>query len=239
MVPSTIAGKIVGGVCSLSGVLVIALPVPVIVSNFSRIYHQSQRADKRRAQKKARLARIRIVKNASGQALFTKKKAHEARMEAFEQGLLSLNALKDEDIFEIQHHHLLQCLERATEREFVESEIAFDGGIRPTPPLSPADSQQQLSPSTARRFFFCCPPRQTKITRRSDRQSDRHHRRDTEAARVTFRDRQSTPEEAEEEEDEEQEDEEPRRRHQRNHTPEWENDNSPSRCTNRMTTSKL
>jgi len=44
-------GKIVGSICSLSGVLVIALPVPVIVSNFSRIYHQNQRADKRKAQK--------------------------------------------------------------------------------------------------------------------------------------------------------------------------------------------
>ncbi|PIO58313.1 hypothetical protein TELCIR_20255, partial [Teladorsagia circumcincta] len=63
----------------------VTLRVFVIVSNFSRIYHQNQRADKRRAQKKARLARIRIVKNASGQALFNKKKAHEARMKAFEQ----------------------------------------------------------------------------------------------------------------------------------------------------------
>lgn len=51
MVPSTMLGKLIGGVCSLSGVLVIALPVPVIVSNFSRIYHQNQRADKRKAQK--------------------------------------------------------------------------------------------------------------------------------------------------------------------------------------------
>jgi hypothetical protein len=58
MVPETIAGKIVGGVCSLSGVLVIALPVPVIVSNFSRIYHQNQRADKRKAQRVRNLYRF-------------------------------------------------------------------------------------------------------------------------------------------------------------------------------------
>jgi len=51
MTPNSIPGKIVGGVCSLSGVLVIALPVPVIVSNFSRIYSQQQRSDKQKAQK--------------------------------------------------------------------------------------------------------------------------------------------------------------------------------------------
>ena len=48
MVPETVTGKIVGSICSLSGVLVIALPVPVIVSNFSRIYLKHQRAEKRK-----------------------------------------------------------------------------------------------------------------------------------------------------------------------------------------------
>uniref|UniRef100_A0A8C6PVB3 Potassium voltage-gated channel subfamily D member 3 n=1 Tax=Nothobranchius furzeri TaxID=105023 RepID=A0A8C6PVB3_NOTFU len=74
MVPKTIAGKIFGSICSLSGVLVIALPVPVIVSNFSRIYHQNQRADKRRAQKKARLTRIRIAKSGSANAFLHSKR---------------------------------------------------------------------------------------------------------------------------------------------------------------------
>uniref|UniRef100_A0AC34Q586 BTB domain-containing protein n=1 Tax=Panagrolaimus sp. JU765 TaxID=591449 RepID=A0AC34Q586_9BILA len=147
VVPATVMGKIVGGICSLSGVLVIALPVPVIVSNFSRIYHQNQRADKRKAQKKARLARIRIVKNASGQALFAKKKAHEQRMQAFEQGLLNVDALKDEDIFEIQHHHLLQCLEKATEREFVDVDDIEGYHITP-PPLTPP-----MTGGSAKRIF--------------------------------------------------------------------------------------
>ncbi|KAH7937796.1 hypothetical protein HPB49_016150 [Dermacentor silvarum] len=141
MVPDTITGKIVGGVCSLSGVLVIALPVPVIVSNFSRIYHQSQRADKRKAQKKARMARIRIAKATSGAAFVSKKKAVEARLAAQESG----QDMDDspEDIFELQHHHLLRCLEKTTDREFVELEVPYNGQPnRPssTPPLSPVPS---------------------------------------------------------------------------------------------------
>jgi hypothetical protein len=47
MVPETIVGKIVGCICALSGVLLIAIPVTVIVSNFIRIYHHNQRDDKR------------------------------------------------------------------------------------------------------------------------------------------------------------------------------------------------
>ena len=137
MVPSTMLGKLIGGVCSLSGVLVIALPVPVIVSNFSRIYHQNQRADKRKAQKvirrrkgrksghfagilvllylqKARLARIQIAKATSGAAFVSKKKAAEAKMAARAAGVSVDGDNGKEDIFEMQHHHLLRCLEKTT-----------------------------------------------------------------------------------------------------------------------------
>uniref|UniRef100_A0A3P9L3Z1 Potassium voltage-gated channel subfamily D member 3 n=1 Tax=Oryzias latipes TaxID=8090 RepID=A0A3P9L3Z1_ORYLA len=115
MVPKTIAGKIFGSICSLSGVLVIALPVPVIVSNFSRIYHQNQRADKRRAQKKTRMARIRIAKSGSANAFLQSKR----------NGLLSelLELTKSMSLLESQHHHLLHCLEKTTAHEFVDEQM--------------------------------------------------------------------------------------------------------------------
>ncbi|CAL8258807.1 unnamed protein product [Gadus morhua 'NCC'] len=134
MVPKTIAGKIFGSICSLSGVLVIALPVPVIVSNFSRIYHQNQRADKRRAQKmqKARLARIRISKTGSSSGFLHSKRNGlfndplELTQIPYKMNLSEQGSIEDEQqlskstsLLESQHHHLLHCLEKTTNHEFV------------------------------------------------------------------------------------------------------------------------
>uniref|UniRef100_A0A8C9REJ5 A-type voltage-gated potassium channel KCND1 n=1 Tax=Scleropages formosus TaxID=113540 RepID=A0A8C9REJ5_SCLFO len=117
MVPKTIAGKIFGSICSLSGVLVIALPVPVIVSNFSRIYHQNQRADKRRAQK-------------------------VQCSEEVEQHLS-----KTASLLESQHHHLLHCLEKTTAHEFVDEQLyeqnCREGAVQSYPSCSPSLSSQE------------------------------------------------------------------------------------------------
>lgn len=45
MYPVTIGGKIVGSMCAIAGVLTIALPVPVIVSNFNYFYHREHDAE--------------------------------------------------------------------------------------------------------------------------------------------------------------------------------------------------
>lgn len=45
MRPTTPWGKLVGSLCAITGVLMIALPVPVIVSNFNYFYHRETESD--------------------------------------------------------------------------------------------------------------------------------------------------------------------------------------------------
>lgn len=63
---------------------------------------------------KARQARIRMAKNASGAAfLSSKKRAQEIEL-AQESGLNVGEEYCDQDKFNMQHHHLLTCLENTT-----------------------------------------------------------------------------------------------------------------------------
>ncbi|XP_070965303.1 A-type voltage-gated potassium channel KCND3-like [Oncorhynchus clarkii lewisi] len=170
MVPKTIAGKIFGSICSLSGVLVIALPVPVIVSNFSRIYHQNQRADKRRAQKvqKARLARIRIAQAGSSCTGFLQSKRNdllndllELTQQPYKQNNIhegsddeELLLSKSMSLLESQHHHLLHCLEKTTAHEFMDEQLYEQNCLETT-----VQSYTSRSPSLSsqdRPIGTCC-----------------------------------------------------------------------------------
>ncbi|XP_035012853.1 potassium voltage-gated channel subfamily D member 2 isoform X2 [Hippoglossus stenolepis] len=131
MVPKTIVGKVFGSICSLSGVLVIALPVPVIVSNFSRIYHQSQRSEKRRAQRASKEAGKALVAKATGPP------------------------------FEIQHHHLLHCLEKTTNHEFVD-EQTFQANCMEISTMNKSGSRNSSLSSSPHRLSSCCSRRNRK-----------------------------------------------------------------------------
>ncbi|XP_031138967.1 potassium voltage-gated channel subfamily D member 2-like isoform X2 [Sander lucioperca] len=131
MVPKTIVGKVFGSICSLSGVLVIALPVPVIVSNFSRIYHQSQRAEKRRAQRASKEA---------GRALVAKAPSPP---------------------FESQHNHLLHCLEKTTNHEFVD-EQTFQANCMEISVMNKSGSRASSLSSSPHGLSSCCSRRHRK-----------------------------------------------------------------------------
>ncbi|XP_056294295.1 potassium voltage-gated channel subfamily D member 3 isoform X2 [Pseudoliparis swirei] len=165
MVPKTIAGKIFGSICSLSGVLVIALPVPVIVSNFSRIYHQNQRSDKRRAQKKARLARIRISKSSNANAFLHSKR--NGLLNELLELTTSTNCLlfqdteedeqkltKSTSLLESQHHHLLNCLEKTTAHAFVDEQMYKQNFLETALQTYPSRSPSLSSPDSS--VGSCC-----------------------------------------------------------------------------------
>ena len=64
---------------------------------------------------KARLARIHMAKNASGAAFLQAKKKVEERIMARQQGHATDDGFDEkDDTFDLQHHHLLTCLEKTT-----------------------------------------------------------------------------------------------------------------------------
>lgn len=55
-----------------------------------------------------------MAKNASGAAFISSKKRHEEHMLARESGLELDDYARGQDVLQLQHHHLLSCLEQTT-----------------------------------------------------------------------------------------------------------------------------
>ncbi|CAL8107009.1 unnamed protein product [Calicophoron daubneyi] len=129
IVPTTILGKIFGGICSLSGVLVIALPVPVIVSHFARIYQQNQRNDKREAQKKARLIRMSEMRMAKEQAFMDGKKRFQQDFKTTEESRIESPPFELETEFPYSERDTQLAVEAKQTIKSSDSQISEEEGF--------------------------------------------------------------------------------------------------------------
>lgn len=71
--PVGVWGKIVGSLCAIAGVLTIALPVPVIVSNFNYFYHRETDQEEMQSQNFNHVQSCPFLPGALGESL---KKTH-------------------------------------------------------------------------------------------------------------------------------------------------------------------
>ena len=51
--PNTLLGKIIGSACAVSGVLVMALPIPIVVDNFGDYYAEQKKLEQQELKKEA------------------------------------------------------------------------------------------------------------------------------------------------------------------------------------------
>ena len=58
--PQTLLGKIVGSMCAVCGVLVMALPIPIVVDNFADYYSEQKKIEAKELKKEAQAKQAEV-----------------------------------------------------------------------------------------------------------------------------------------------------------------------------------
>ena len=58
--PTTILGKLVGSMCAVCGVLVMALPIPIVVDNFADYYSEQKKLEAKELKREAQAKQAKI-----------------------------------------------------------------------------------------------------------------------------------------------------------------------------------
>jgi len=123
MRPTTPWGKLVGSFCAVSGVLMIALPVPVIVSNFNYFYHRETDSDEKPANQPMPACPNFYSKAKTGSTISMHSVPSETHLTPHQHGDEEMPLTNDITITVPNHHHTGKLHKRSNSADSLETDV--------------------------------------------------------------------------------------------------------------------